>query len=162
MLNAIGGFLMTCLFVVAGGLAIAAFLLGADWLSAKLIGFFIPACAWLAVGCAAVLLPLSALKSTRHVAAYGFLIASFFFGLTVWLMGYQATLSLWGVVAVVVGLLFLGLGVVPMGIVAFGANGLWEPAAILTVGLLLTWGTRAFAFWLADLVDRQQRSTFVA
>lgn len=158
MLKAIGGFLLGCLVFAAFGAVLATFLLGAEWLSDKLTNVFLPGCAWALLACVVVFLPCSIFNLTRPLAAFGFMISSFFFGLTAWLMGFSATLALWGAGAVVFGLFFMGIGVVPMGIVALVLKGFWPPAILIVVGLVLTYGTRAFAIWLETIVERHSYS----
>lgn len=158
MLKATGNFLLGCTVFAAIIAVLTAFFLGAGWLSDKLTTFFLPACSWIVLACV-VLLPFAIFNTTRPFAAFGFLFASFFFGLTSWLMGFTATLSLWGAVAVTIGLFFFGFGVVPMGIAALALKGFWGPAGLLAFGLVLTYGTRAFAIWLGDLVDQHPYST---
>jgi hypothetical protein len=67
---------------------------------------------------------------------------SYLFGVTLWLTGFLVTFALWGTVAVVLGVLLLGVGVVPIGLLATALNGMWPQFFSLLVMVLLTFGTR--------------------
>ena len=68
--------------------------------------------------CVLVLLPMAVFPSTRGLAAGGLFLASWLFGLTTWTLGAAVTFSTYGWVGLLLGLMFLGLGVVPIGIFA--------------------------------------------
>jgi len=52
--------------------------------------------------------------------------SSFVVGFAAWLYGFGFTYTLWGGFAVILGLFLFGIGVVPMGLVATGINGMWD------------------------------------
>lgn len=60
------------------------------------------------------------------------------------------TLALWGVVAVVIGLILLGVGVVPIAMLATLLNGMWAELGMLAVAVVLTYGFRTLGAALAD------------
>lgn len=59
-----------------------------------------------------------------------------------------------GRTGVVIGLFLFGIGVVPLGIIAGAKQYLWITSGELIYGLVLTFGARAFAFYLAKKMDR--------
>jgi hypothetical protein len=65
-----------------------------------------------------VLSPLAAIRRTRAWAGVGFFLSSYVFGLTAWFMGLLLTWFLWGGFAVIIGLFIMGIGVVPIGMLA--------------------------------------------
>lgn len=102
-----------------------------------------PVCAlifWLDV---LVLLPLAIFPATRIWAGVGLIWSSYAFGATAWFMGLLTTWILWGGVAVVVGLFILGVGVVPIGLLALLVNGEWGAFGLLLGAIVLTFATRA-------------------
>ncbi len=65
-------------------------------------------------------------------------------------MGFLLTLELWGVFAVLIGLFFLGIGVVPIAILATLFNGMWVELGMLVLAVVLTFGVRMLGMFLAD------------
>src|SRR5208282_5476694 len=101
-----------------------------------------------------VLLPLSIFRAPRIVSVWGFLIASYVFGVDVWMYGFLVTFDLWGSIGVLFGL-FLGVvGIVPLGMIAAALHALWSIVAELAFGIAITYGARMFAFFLAGTLDR--------
>jgi hypothetical protein len=97
-----------------------------------------------------VLCPMALFKKTRHTAGRLILLSSYLFGLTTWCLGGLLTFGSWGLVGFIIGLLFFGIGVVPMGI--FGAFFvLQQPTVGLTmIGMtVLIFATRAGGMYLA-------------
>lgn len=146
---------------LVGGLGVAIWLLliGAGVLqgAAKLGMWLLPYLAWafqiaLLIS-VVVFLPMSLFHRTRGWAAIGFLISSFVYGCIVWVLGLLVTMFYWGPIAVIVGLFFMGIGVVPIGIVAAAVHSQWTEAGILLGGLVLTFGTRMLSMWLASKYD---------
>jgi hypothetical protein len=82
------------------------------------------------------------------------LIASYVFGVDVWMYGFLVTFDLWGSIGVLFGL-FLGVvGIVPLGMIAAALHALWPIVAELAFGMAITYGARMFAFFLAATLDR--------
>lgn len=78
--------------------------------------FLIPL-AWIAAAIAIlVFLPLAIFRGARGFAGAGMLIASIVIGVTTWFLGATCTLAAFGWFGIIVGLLLLGVGVVPMGV----------------------------------------------
>ncbi|MGH7074218.1 MAG: hypothetical protein ACREFD_08460 [Stellaceae bacterium] len=108
--------------------------------------------------CLLILLPLSAFRATRVAAFWGFFAASYLFGLEVWLYGFLVTYLLWGGTGVFIGLVSGIVGIVPLGIVAAAFHGSWYRVGDLTFDLLVVFGARAFALFLAKTLDGFERS----
>jgi hypothetical protein len=97
-----------------------------------------------------ILLPLALIPPTRPWAGLGFFISSYVFGLTGWFMGLLLTWILWGGLAVVIGLLIMGIGVVPIGMLATLFNGMWAELGLLTLAVILTFGLRILGMTLTE------------
>jgi len=97
-----------------------------------------------------ILLPLALIPPSRPWATLGFFISSFVFGLTGWFMGLLLTWILWGGVAVVIGLFIIGIGVVPIAMLATLFNGMWAEPGLLFLAVLLAFGLRILAMTLAE------------
>lgn len=125
------------------------FLVGAEWLSARLLPWFTLASALALVFAVCVLLPLSFFRPWREFAAIGSLVVSFVFGTTLWMWTLLLTLELCGAWAIGVGLFMMGIGFVPIAMLATLFNGMWSTVAQLLVLVALTFGTRWYALWIA-------------
>ena len=90
-----------------------------------------------------VLLPLTIWRKTRGAVGAGLLITSYIFGLTTWLLGAAVTFGSFGWFGLIIGLLFLGVGVVPLAIIGaifkLDNGGL---ALVLFVMVVVTFGAR--------------------
>jgi hypothetical protein len=96
-----------------------------------------------------VLLPLAIFRRTRPWAGLALYISSFVFGLTSWFVSLLQTYELWGLVSTILGLLFWGLGVVPMGFLATLFKGMWPELFWMTFYIVMTFGTRYLgALWV--------------
>ena len=161
-LKTIGGVLLYfAMFGAAIALAIL-FFMGAAWCSAHLLPWFVRGCEIATAILFLILLPLSLIKKTRGFAATAIFLISYVFGITVWMEGLLVTLSTWGVVPVIIGLCFMGMGVVPIGMLAALFHGMWGELLDLFVLLALTFGCRFFSHWIAEKYDRQQQQQLLA
>ncbi len=130
------------------------FLYGAVLVSERIFEYIVLA-AWVAFAvCIFILAPLALFRKTRIAAAFGFMGCSFAFGVCIWIFGLLTAYFYWGLIGIIVGLVLGGIGVVPIGILAAIFHADWQAVIILIVGLVLTFGARAVAFWLAKIVDR--------
>ena len=68
--------------------------------------------------CVVVLLPMAVFQGTRRQAGAGLMMASWLFGVTTWTLGAVVTFATYGWVGLLIGLVFFGVGVVPIGIFA--------------------------------------------
>lgn len=135
---------------------------GTATVAGKVLPFLISATNIGTVFCIVFLLPLSLFRATRIVSVWGFFIASYLFGLGVWMYGFLVTYDLWGGRGVFIGLVLGVVGIVPLGIIAAALKGLWFIAGDLVYGIALTYGARAFALYLAVKIDRAAEEAAVA
>lgn len=118
------------------------FIKGAMWASENLLPplFLV---GWIAIAVVIfVLLPLSLFRRLRGFTGTVIFLSSYLFGLICWLTGFVVTYSLWGAWAVILGILFLGGGIVPIGMVASLFKGEWQMLVLLFILIVLTFGTR--------------------
>ncbi|MFZ5876610.1 MAG: hypothetical protein ACOYXU_09390 [Nitrospirota bacterium] len=97
-----------------------------------------------------VLLPLSLFKSLRGFTGTTIYLSSFVFGLVTWLLGFVLTYVVWGLWAVIVGILLLGGGVVPIALLATLFDGSWEPFFGLLIFVVVTFGARGIGLFIAQ------------
>jgi len=100
-----------------------------------------------------ILLPLSIFRRLRGFTGGGIMISSYLFGLVTWLLGFVITYSLWGMIAVIIGFLIVGVGVVPIAMLALAINGYWAPFFTLVVLILVTYGSRIIGASIAASVE---------
>lgn len=100
-----------------------------------------------------VLLPLSLIKPCRGFTGFCLFISSYVFGAVTWLISFVTVYSLWGIFGVLLGLLFLGVGVVPLALLASLFHGDWS-WLVTIIGLsVITMGTRVLSFVLLSSYD---------
>lgn len=128
------------------------FLLGSLWVAEKFLPFLILLSIIAFCICLIILLPLGIFRVTRPIAGTGLFIASYIFGVTGWLMGLLLTWILWGSIAVIIGLFFMGIGVVPIAIIATLFNGMWLELGILILAIILTFGFRIIGLIFVESV----------
>lgn len=97
-----------------------------------------------------ILCPLAFFKKTRGIAGIGMFIASYAFGIDLWMYSVLVVYSTWGLLALIISLLFLGVGAVPIAILATLFNGMWSIFGELLVMAILTYGTRLLGFYLVE------------
>lgn len=96
--------------------------------------------------------------STRGVAGIILYVSSYVYGLATWIYGLFVTLSLWGVLAIIIGLLLGGVGVVPIGMLASLFHGRWDIFFTLLILTLLVYGTRVIAALLINSNEQYNTS----
>jgi len=135
-------------------LLVGLFIHGGAWLSAKVYP-------WLGVAFSVtlgialfILLPLGIFRKTRGFSGNGIIISSYIFGLTLWVWGFLLTYTLWGGLAVFIGLFLFGIGVVPIAMLATLFKGMWSTLCQLLLLTAMTFGSR---FLGAFFVERSER-----
>jgi hypothetical protein len=146
----VGGLLIWVVVCVVGLVVIGFLIGGAGWVSDRLLPWFAKASFIAFLVLIFVLLPLSAIRATRGLAAPVIMCLSYLFGATVWMEGLLTTLHIWGGAAVAIGLFLMGVGVVPIAMLATLFHGLWAQLVELIGLVVLTFGSRIFALWLGE------------
>ena len=144
-----GIFLMVGFFALSVGL-IVLFLKGATFMAKEFLPFLSAASGVLFWILLLIALPISFIKKARGVMSIVFLISSYVFGVTGWLIGFVLTYYYWGAFWLIVGLFLGGVGVVPMGMLASAFNGGWGQFWNLLFILVITYATRMYGFWLSE------------
>lgn len=152
--GAIGGFALVLAIAAVGIAIVTAFILGGVWVSKHLLPWLTVISFIVFAIVIFVLLPLAIPRATRGFASVSILIASYIFGATLWMFGLLLTYFTWGIFAVIVGLVFLGIGVVPIAMLATLIKGMWGPFFTLVLLAIATYGCRVGAVSLAESVDR--------
>ena len=149
----LGGLLLSVALIVVFGVIVSLFIYGAGWASAKLLPWF-SVLTWVAFAIVVfILLPLSIPRATRGFSSVAMFIASYVFGVTLWMMGLLLTLSIWGVTAVIIGIVLGGVGVVPIAMLATLVHGYWLPLVELVLLTIATFGCRIGSLSLAQSLE---------
>lgn len=120
----VGFVIMAVIFV--GSVALALLFIGfLTWIINASIRYLIVATFIGAALDIVIFLPLTFLRWTRAVSYLGFTLSSWVFGLTAFAAGFLTTMEIWGRVGVFIGLFLLGVGVVPIGLLASLLHGAW-------------------------------------
>ena len=139
------------LLIFIGMLALPfVFIMGATWASKNLLEPLIIIGWGLLALNIIIFLPLSIFKRFRGFTGSGIYASSFLFGLVAWLLGFILTYYIWGAWAVVIGILFLGGGVVPIALLATAISGYWDPFFSLLVVTVLTFASRIIGLLIAE------------
>ena len=125
-------------------------ILGSTWAAKNLLQPLI-VIGWIVVAIdILILLPLSLFKGLRGFTGTAIFISSFLFGLVTWLLGFILTYAIWGLWAVIAGVLFFGGAVVPFALFATLFNGMWEPFFTVIILVALTFGARIIGILIAE------------
>jgi len=89
-----------------------------------------------------ILAPMAIIPKFREWAGIGMYLSSYIFGITLWFLSLLFTYTLWGWIAVFIGLFIAGIGIVPIAYVIVLLKGLWVPLGYLVILTILTFGTR--------------------
>jgi hypothetical protein len=106
-----------------------------------------------------VLAPLGFFIRTRGMAGVGLIVASWVLGAILWGYGALFTFTLWGWPALIIGLLFVGIGVVPMAFLALAINSGWAWIGNLSALLVAVIGFRLLGLWYISKVDAAHQTS---
>jgi hypothetical protein len=126
------------------------YIYGLVWFSEKALPWLFLASAIVFAICLLVLLPLSVFRKLRPWTGWGLYFASFLFGTMLFTFSYLVVVELWGVFALVVGLILAGVGVVPVALLAAVFHREWALLGFVVLGIVVTYGTRAVGMGLAE------------
>ena len=150
VLAGIGGLLITGAILLVVATVVVVFIFGSTWASSKLLPWF-SVLTWAAfVLVVFVFLPLAIPRATRGFSSVALLISSYVFGATLWMESLLLTLFIWGLGAVVIGLIMAGIGIVPIAILATLLKGMWKPLIELVLLTIMTFASRIGALSLAE------------
>ncbi|MBA7553862.1 hypothetical protein ES705_46466 [subsurface metagenome] len=152
-LKSIGGFIIG-IVIFLGIIFLAIFFIkGGVWLGAMVLPW-LSIIMWLVfILDIIIFLPLGIFKKTRSVSAFGLVISSYVYGLTLWFWALLLTYLIWGIRAVFIGLFIAGIGVIPIAILATALNGEWIITGEIILLLVLTCGSRMLGLYFAEKVD---------
>lgn len=94
---------------------------------------------------ALILVVLTFFDATKQRAAHILYVGTWAYWLAVWMLGFLVTSQYWGAFAVILGLVFFGVGVIPLGVFAAVFHGDSQAFLDIVTLLLLAVGSRRVA-----------------
>jgi len=131
------------------------FIYGSAWLSEKLLPVINLICTVTFFILLLVFLPLSIIKKCRGWCSMAFLFWSYVCGLSLWMASLLETLNLWGLSAAIIGLVFMGVGILPVALLACIFKGEWSFFFQLILQLATIIGCRLYAIYLAHKAEQE-------
>jgi hypothetical protein len=108
--------------------------------------------------CLVLFLPMAFFRRSRPAAATAFLFASYVFGFSCWVFAFIVSFKIAGVFWLVVGLLGLGVGVVPVALVAAAIGGYWSTVGDLLFAVGIVAAARIFGAFLMAHAEPNERA----
>jgi hypothetical protein len=141
------GYLGVFLGLAVVGVIIAMFAIkGGIWLGKTVYPFSILLTQLAFAASIFIFLPLSFVRRTYGFSSGGLFIASIVIGVGIWIWALLLTYHIWGAVGVFIGLFMMGVGVVPVALVATMVKGMWGIFGQLLLALALMWAVRIYAY----------------
>jgi hypothetical protein len=93
-------------------------------------------------------LPLAFVPKARSISGHAILYVAGAIGFMIWTASAEAVLSIWGLLAFLFGLFIMGIGVIPMAIVAFALRRDWETLGGFAIWLVAIIVLRMIGLWI--------------
>lgn len=106
-----------------------------------------------------LLVILSIVPRFRKFTGTGIVLGTYIGGIILWFLGFYITYSLWGVLGILIGVLFLGLGVYFTAILALLFNKQFSQALFFIFSLLLIFLVRRLGFWILTKYKTKENVT---
>lgn len=152
-LENIGGFLLGIALIIGLFFLGTLLLKGAIWVS-ELILPYTSLIMWIVFFLNLfIFLPLAIPSATKGVSGVALVISSYIYGLNLWIWAFLLTLFYWGITGIIIGFFIMGLGFVPIAIIASGINGEWMVLAQLLLLILFTFGSHLLGMYLIERYD---------
>jgi hypothetical protein len=152
-LKSVGSFVLGICILVAGIFLLIMFLKGGVWLSMHVYPWLVLIASiafWITV---LIFMPLALFRRTRGAAGICTYCVSYVFGLTLWVWSLLLCYTIWGIGGIVAGLILMGIGVVPIAMLASLFNGLWSTLGELALLVLITYGSRLLGYYITSKAD---------
>lgn len=141
---------LAVLSLTAIGFVYLLFVHGAEWVALKIMPTLTRITSIALIVSLIVGLPLSISKRTRSAAGSIFASWSVLATIQIWLFSLLTVLQFWGALAVVIGLLMGGVGVIPLAFIASLFGGHWHEFFGLLLSIVLLMVVGGVGHYLAD------------
>ena len=103
-------------------------------------------------------LPFAFIKRARAMVSMVLFVSSYLFGIILWTYSAGMVFVFWGYIGLLVGLIWLGVGVVPVAFLAASLHSDWVIVANILIGLFLTSARDSSRGGVCQLVEKQRAS----
>ncbi len=148
ILKSIGGFVIGIAILLLSIFIAVLFIKGSVWIGVKVLPW-LSIIMWIVfVIDIFIILPLGLFRKTKGVSGAGLFLSSYVYGLTLWFWALLITYFTWGALAVFIGLVMAGIGVVPIAILASIIKGQWATTGQIILFIVITYGSRVLGLYL--------------
>lgn len=112
-----------------------------------------------------ILIILSFINKFQELSLWGIFICSYVFGLYGWIYSFLVTYAIWGFLGVFIGLCLMGVGIVPIALLATLINTQWVMFLNILISIALTYGSRMYSLRIAAKIDNENsklRSEYIS
>ena len=154
-LKGLGWWVVGFSFLVLTFLVVAFFLDGISWLMENYYDLIGIINGWV-FGLIIVLIVLSIFPKIRTYTGSGITLATLIWGAIFWLFSLFITYQLWGLLGVIIGIMFFGLGVFATAFLALIFDGQTSVAFFMLLNLIIIYGIRMLGVWI---ISKQKLET---
>ena len=104
---------------------------------------------------ALALIPFAIIPPTRMFAATAYILLAMVFGVILWLFALAFAYATWGLIPVIIGMVFFGVGVIFVGFLAALFTGTWWALGTLAGMVVLAFGSQGLSAWLAQKAEER-------
>jgi hypothetical protein len=130
---------------------------GGVWLSALILPWVAPII-WFVFVINVIMLPIAFFRTSRPFYGYALYISSYVYGITLWTWAFLISYAIWGFLGIIIGLIFLGIGVVPIAIIGSMVEGEWSTVLQLIVFAVIWLVSRSLG--IAFIEDKEDSFNF--
>ena len=141
-LNSVGCFIFAIAAIVGSILAFGLFIRGGVWFTDKILPVLLVFSVGVFIFNVIVCIPLAFFRRTKLFAGKALFLSSFFYSVLLWLGCLVITFKLWGWFGIIIGLVLLGVGLVPIAVIATLVAGLWGILLHIILLILVIWIAR--------------------
>lgn len=123
-------------------------------LADKIFPFLVKATNFLTIILILILVPMSFFRKSRMYSGLGMYFSSYLFGFSMWIYSALIAYILWGLIALFIGLFLMGIGVLPIALLASLFHGEWTIFGNLVYMAILTYGSRMAGMKIAEKAER--------
>ncbi len=151
-IGGIGSGLILMVFVFAG---IILFVKGSFWVLLNLFDLFAAINTWV-FGLILLLVFISVVPKMRIYTGLGIHYLTYIWGALFWLLCLGITYQYWGIIGILVGIIFLGLGVFFTAFLVALFNGGIMAALMIVLNLAMIYGVRALGYWITTKYPKEE------
>lgn len=103
-----------------------------------------------------ILLLLSLFRRLRKYTGLLIIISSILFGITIWFLCVMITYAYWNIIVLIIGIVFFGIGVIPLALLASLIEKNWLALGLIVVGIIITYLTTTLGMYIKNKAKTKQ------